>query len=190
MRVVQLTRERAEEVYVLTLVMVCAVVVLAGGGFVVLDDIAREDAARALRIKRTQGNLLTNQGELANPRVSPPTHAEMANAAAHLCGVPTARFARLVARESSWRHWDSDGTVLRSSSGALGLAQVKLSTARDVSPTLDIYKPWDNLLAGACYLRQQYDRFGTWREALHAYHAGPNRKRTEQATRDYADGIL
>jgi len=30
-----------------------------------------------------------------------------------------------------------------------------------------------NLEGGARYLRQQYDKFGTWRLALAAYNAGP-----------------
>ena len=108
----------------------------------------------------------------------------LATSAAHLCGVPVAIFHALIQRESSWRHW------VVSSSGAVGLGQIKPSTLRDIDPRLNAWVPWDNLLGSACYLRQQFDRFGTWRKALHAYHAGPNRKTTRRATHDYASDIM
>lgn len=108
----------------------------------------------------------------------------MATSAAHLCGVDPALFHALIARESSWRPF------VVSSSGAVGLGQIKPSTLRDIDPTLNAWEPWDNLLGSACYLRRQFDRFGSWRKALHAYHAGPNRITTKQATRDYATAII
>lgn len=108
----------------------------------------------------------------------------LATSAAHLCGVPVAIFHALIQRESSWRPW------VVSSSGAVGLGQIKPSTLRDIDPRLNAWAPWDNLLGSACYLRQQFDRFGTWRKALHAYHAGPNRKTTRRATHDYASDIM
>lgn len=107
----------------------------------------------------------------------------LATNAAGLCGVPVALFHALIERESSWR------PDVVSSAGAVGLAQVKPSTARGVSPGLDVRDPWQNLLAGACYLRQQYDRFGTWRKALHAYRLGPNALVTRTA-REYATDII
>jgi len=65
--------------------------------------------------------------------------------------------------------------------------------ARDVSPTLDVRDPWQNLVAGACLLRQYRDRFGSWRVALHAYHGGPTRvdqRRTTKQSRDYARDVI
>lgn len=109
---------------------------------------------------------------------------DLATNAAHLCGVEPALFHALIERESSWRPF------VVSSSGAVGLGQIKPSTLRDIDPTLNAWEPWDNLLGSACYLRRQFDRFGSWRLALHAYHAGPNRKATKQATHDYATDII
>lgn len=112
---------------------------------------------------------------------------EMADAAAMLCGVPPRLFRDLIARESSWR------VDAVSPSGAIGLAQVMPRSARDVSPTLDVRDPWQNLIAGACLLRQYRDRFGSWREALHAYHGGPTRVdqgRTTQQSRNYAQDVM
>lgn len=115
---------------------------------------------------------------------SRPDLRTLATSAAHLCGVPVAIFHALIHRESSWRPW------VVSSSGAVGLGQIKPSTLRDIDPRLNAWEPWDNLIGSACYLRQQFDRFGTWRKALHAYHGGPNRRVTVQATHDYAQDII
>lgn len=112
---------------------------------------------------------------------------QMADAAALLCGVPAPLFRDLIARESSW------GVDAVSAAGAVGLAQVMPRSARDVSPTLDVRDPWQNLVAGACLLRQYRDRFGSWRVALHAYHGGPTRvdqRRTTKQSRDYARDVI
>ena len=110
--------------------------------------------------------------------------ADLAAGAAHLCGVPRKLFFALIARESSW---NVDAV---SSAGALGLAQILPSTLKDVSPTLDPSRPFDRLVGGACYLRMQFDRTGSWELALHAYNAGPNRKTTPASTYQYAADIL
>ncbi len=61
----------------------------------------------------------------------------------------------------------------RSPKGAHGLAQLMPGTASDLKA--DRYDPAQNLEAGAQYLRQLYDRFGSMPLALAAYNAGPNR---------------
>lgn len=61
----------------------------------------------------------------------------------------------------------------RSPKGAYGLAQLMPGTASDLKA--DRYDPAQNLEAGAQYLRQLYDRFGSMPLALAAYNAGPNR---------------
>lgn len=111
----------------------------------------------------------------------------MADAAATLCGVEAQLFRDLIARESSWQ----EDAI--SAAGAIGLAQVMPQSARHVSPTLDVRDPWQNLVAGACLLRQYHDRFGSWRLALHAYHGGPTRvdqRRTTKQSRDYARDVI
>ena len=132
-----------------------------------------------------------SQGVRSVPSPSKPYLREMAGAglrkmatdAANLCGVPVRLFHALIERESSWRPF------VVSRSGAVGLAQVKPSTARGVSTGLDVWDPWQNLVAGACYLRAQYDRFGSWPAALHAYRVGPNAKPSRVARRYAADII-
>lgn len=104
---------------------------------------------------------------------------------AMLCGVVKEIYSCLIQRESNF---NPDAISIH---GAVGLAQIKPSTAKGLSETLDVYEPWQNLLAGACYLRQLYDKNGKdWTEALYGYHAGPYRLETSQETKDYAQDIM
>jgi soluble lytic murein transglycosylase-like protein len=59
----------------------------------------------------------------------------------------------------------------RSSQGAHGLLQVMPTTASELK--LDSSLPGENVLAGARYLRLQFDRFPSSDLALAAYNAGP-----------------
>lgn len=119
--------------------------------------------------------------------VSQPLQA-LSRSAAGLCVVDPDRFWRLILRESGGRHYAEDGSVLRSSAGAVGAAQVKPATARELG--LDAYDVWENLLAGACVLRGHYDASGSWEAALMDYHAGRWRKSTTAATRAYAEDVM
>lgn len=125
----------------------------------------------------------------AGAKYAPHNLSELIVSASGLCGVSPALMFRLVARESGMRQWDRHGRTLRSSSGALGLAQVKPSTARGISKTLDPHLPWDNLLLGACYYRQQLDRFKDPHRALVAYHNGPSGGMARKGVQ-YADAIM
>lgn len=90
----------------------------------------------------------------------------MAEAAARKYGIPTDLFNRLVQQESNWN------PKAKSHAGAIGLAQLMPGTARILG--VDPWNPQQNLEGGARYLKQQYQKFGTWRLALAAYNAGPN----------------
>jgi soluble lytic murein transglycosylase-like protein len=59
-----------------------------------------------------------------------------------------------------------------SSKGAVGYMQVLPSTGKEMGAS-DVRDPWQNLYAGAKYLRKQLDRFGNLEHALAAYNAGP-----------------
>lgn len=104
--------------------------------------------------------------------------------AASLCGVPPGIALRLAARESSMRQWDSQGNVLRSSSGAVGMFQIKPSSSP--SKSLDLETEWGNAVAGLCHLSSLK---GTWREKLLSYRVGSRGTRTA-STHAYADVIL
>ena len=59
-----------------------------------------------------------------------------------------------------------------SGAGARGLLQLMPATAHALR--LDTRDPAKNVLAGARYLRQMLDRFGSLELALAAYNAGPS----------------
>lgn len=92
-------------------------------------------------------------------------HLDTARLVAARHGVPADLFLRLVQQESGWN------ARARSHKGAIGLAQLMPATARKLR--VNPHNPGENLEGGARYLRQMYDKFGTWRLALAAYNAGP-----------------
>lgn len=85
------------------------------------------------------------------------------------------------------KHWivavmgaESAGDVRAiSHAGARGLMQVMPGTWDDLRLRYllgsDPFDPRDNILAGAAYLREMYDRYGTIPAMLAAYNAGPDR---------------
>nr|WP_244515885.1 lytic transglycosylase domain-containing protein [Pacificibacter marinus] len=79
--------------------------------------------------------------------------------------VPADLFLRLIQQESGWN------PKAKSHKGALGLTQLMPQTARVLG--VDPHDPKQNLEGGARYLRQMYNKFGSWRLALAAYNAGP-----------------
>jgi len=115
-------------------------------------------------------------------------YLEVAKAAARKHGVPEDLFLRLVQQESGW----NPGAV--SSKGATGLAQLMPGTAAFLG--VDMNNPHQNLEGGARYLRQMYDKFGSWRLALAAYNAGPGAVEQHdgippyEETRNYVVAIL
>jgi soluble lytic murein transglycosylase-like protein len=100
---------------------------------------------------------------------------------------PFAAFIAEAARRSGVpRSWiravmraESAGAVrARSRKGAMGLMQIMPETWTDLRARYrlgtDPYDPRDNILAGAAYLREMHDRFGS-PGFLAAYNAGPGR---------------
>lgn len=92
-------------------------------------------------------------------------------------GLPEAWIEKVVAAESAgqtvWR-----GRPITSSAGAMGLMQLMPATWATMRQRLglgtDPHNPRDNILAGSCYLRLMYDRFG-YPGLFAAYNAGPGR---------------
>jgi soluble lytic murein transglycosylase-like protein len=73
----------------------------------------------------------------------------------------------------------------RSSKGAMGLMQIMPRTWTELRARYgfgaDPYDPNDNILAGAAYIRELYDRYGA-PGSLAAYNAGPGRYERHLAT--------
>ena len=76
--------------------------------------------------------------------------------------------------------------------GAIGLMQLMPRTA-DALGVACAFDPRENVLAGTRYLRELYDRMGSWSLALAAYNAGPTRVETgriPRQTRRYVRRVL
>ena len=154
----------------------------------VLDRIASRKEAHRVSIEPQRvivpgvNGVIDYDGAYSGP------YLQLARDAARRHGVPENLFLRLVQQESGW----NAGAV--SHKGAIGLAQLMPRTARvlGVNPR----DPVDNLDGGARYLKQQYDRFRTWRLALAAYNAGPEAVERYggippyRETRNYVTAIL
>jgi hypothetical protein len=99
-------------------------------------------------------------------------------AAAARFGVPERWIREVMRQESGGRLYAGDGSLITSSTGAMGLMQVMPATYDRLRARhglgADPYEPRDNILAGAAYLREMYDRFGS-PYFLAAYNAGPQR---------------
>ncbi|MFC0388014.1 lytic transglycosylase domain-containing protein [Muricoccus vinaceus] len=93
-------------------------------------------------------------------------------------GVPERWLRAIMRQESGGRPYDASGMPITSPVGAMGLMQVMprtydtLRARHALGP--DPYEPRDNILAGAAYIREMYDRFGAPGFAA-AYNAGPDR---------------
>lgn len=103
--------------------------------------------------------------EIADACPVPAQHRGAFVRAAHDSGLPLSMLVAVGQVESNLR------ADARSSADARGLLQVLPSTAAELK--LDADHPPSNVLAGARYLRQMLDRFGSSDLALAAYNAGP-----------------
>jgi len=116
--------------------------------------------------------------------LAPPAGAETGDSwrafvaeAAQRFGIPAGWIWRVMAIESRGRTM-LGGRPIRSPKGAMGLMQLMPATwaqmraAHGLGPDPD--DPHDNILAGAAYLREMYDRFG-YPGLFAAYNAGPAR---------------
>jgi hypothetical protein len=125
-------------------------------------------------------------------------HAERALSATHRAsGLPVDPFAAFITEASKRfavpEYWirsvmrvESAGEVrARSRKGAIGLMQIMPQTWSELRARYDLgadpYDPRDNILAGAAYIRELYQRFGA-PGFLAAYNAGPGRYEHHIAT--------
>ncbi len=89
--------------------------------------------------------------------------AEQAN------GLPTNMLARLLYQESHYNPSIINGTI-KSSAGALGIAQFMPPTAADFG--INPLDPFQSIAAAGRYLKQLYNATGAWDQALAAYNWG------------------
>jgi len=90
------------------------------------------------------------------------------------------------------RHESAGDPGAVSHRGAMGLMQLMPATARELG-VVCAFDSRQNVVGGTRYLRAQRDRFGSWRRALAAYHAGPARVERDHIpseTRRYVRRVL
>ncbi len=84
--------------------------------------------------------------------------------------LPPMLWARQLWQESRFREDIITGKV-RDAAGSIGIAQFQAATAAQYG--VDPLDPFASIDAGARYMRDLYNRFGTWSLALAAYNWGP-----------------
>ncbi|MBT0956961.1 lytic transglycosylase domain-containing protein [Alphaproteobacteria bacterium KMM 3653] len=130
-----------------------------------LDQRASKQYANSVRLQPAR---VVTPTKTSSPRYTGSRKSQylpVARAMARKHNVPEDLFLRLVQQESAWK------PNAKSHAGAIGLAQLMPGTARVLR--VNAHDPEENLEGGARYLRQMYNKFGSWRLALAAYNAGP-----------------
>ncbi|MCU1284490.1 MAG: Soluble lytic murein transglycosylase-like protein [Acidobacteriales bacterium] len=89
-------------------------------------------------------------------------------------GVDPGIAVAVASRESGICQWEgciTDGAVKRGGSGEVGLFQLMPATAAALG--VDPFDLYGNITGGIAYLRQMYQQFGNWPDAVAAYNCGP-----------------
>ena len=86
-------------------------------------------------------------------------------------GVPPEIALGVAQTESGIAQWTPNGNVVTSNKGAIGVFQLLPSTAAGLG--VDPTDLTGNIAGGIAYLKQLYQQFGNWSDALAAYNWGP-----------------
>ena len=96
-------------------------------------------------------------------------------------GIPANIFTGMIEKESGWN------PRAVGSSGDIGLGQLTPVIYKSDQYKTNPWNPIDNLRTSAKFLRDEFNRLGSWRDALAAYNSGWNPNAKGYA---YADDIL
>lgn len=88
-------------------------------------------------------------------------------------GVDTGIALAVARTESGVCQWRPDGSVVTSSAGAIGVFQLMPATAAGLG--VDPNDVSQNIQGGITYLKQLYEKYGSWPQALAAYNWGPTK---------------
>lgn len=141
----------------------------------------------------TMDKIIQKAASLTGAWHPPAQYAGAIAAAEDAHGIPRDMLARLLYQESRYRA-DIISGAKRSPVGAMGIAQFMPATAAELG--IDPLDPFQAIPAAARYLRQLFQRFGNWTEALAAYNWGMgnvSRKglaKAPEETRNYYGQIL
>ena len=163
------------------------------------DSASPLTAASTMAALRCLGAIACMVAIVTSPMLaSDAAHTARASSTVHRAnGLPVDPFAAFITEASKRfavpEQWirsvmrvESAGEVrARSRKGAMGLTQIMPKTWTELRTHYNLgndpYDPHDNILAGAAYLREMYDRYGT-PGFLAAYNAGPGRYENHLAT--------
>src|SRR5579875_780213 len=130
------------------------------------------------------GQYLGRRGEYAPPGPPEDPWGPYIREASHKYRVPEQWIRAVMRQESGGREY-LNGSPITSNAGAMGLMQVMPSTYAGLADRYglggDPYDPHDNIMAGAAYIREMYEQFGS-PGFLAAYNAGPGRLSNHLAT--------
>lgn len=111
-------------------------------------------------------------------------YADIFNSAGREAGIDPRLLAAVAWAESGFSE-DVMDCSRPSSAGALGIMQLMPGTARLLR--VNACKPEEAIPGAARYLKQQYDKFGTWELALAAYNAGPGNVESCRCIPEFAE---
>lgn len=98
---------------------------------------------------------------------------DLITAEAQRQGVDPAIALSVAKTESGICQWRADGSVVTSSAGAIGVFQLEPATAAGLG--VDPYDVNGNIQGGITFLKQLYQKYGSWDQALAAYNWGPGK---------------
>ena len=151
-----------------------------------VDDL---DPANDSIVPRMQDAPVTSTARSTSPRVGVALPDAEIRRASRLFDLPENLVRAVVLTESGGR------ANALSPKGAVGYMQVLPSTGKEMGAS-DLRDTWQNIYAGAKYLRKQLDRFGNLEHALAAYNAGPGAVERHggippyRETRDYVQRVF
>lgn len=163
---------------------VAAAALLASAAWVWMRSAQDAQASDATDWTEIGDDLLNSARNALGMWRAPQRFAQLIADAEEAAGLPAMLLERLLYQESRYRDDIITGRV-RSSAGALGIAQFMPATAAQLG--IDPLDPAQAIPAAARYLRGLYRTFGNWTEALAAYNWGQGnvaRKGLAQAPRE------
>ena len=86
-------------------------------------------------------------------------------------GIPAQIALQVAQQETGIQQFNADGTVVRGKAGEYGVFQLMPETAAALG--VNPIDPTENIQGGITYLRELYQKFGSWPLAIAAYNAGP-----------------
>lgn len=128
-----------------------------------------EDYYGSDQVNEPDSGSTTASDQIWTPPASAAPYLQTITAAETKYDIPPMLLARLLYQESRFRPDIISGAV-KSSAGAIGIAQFMPATARDLG--VNPYNPTDSIFAAAKYLRSLYNQTGSWTLALAAYNWG------------------